>query len=398
MTWKAILLAAAVTGAAQAQQTQGQSPRQFLRYATIQPSERQLGTSAGPTPRLIPRRPEGLALPEKMAADVRFAKWSSPLAKGASLWIALERAGSGPDDYRLWIDSDGNGSLADEEPHPPSYRGDWGGRWFGPVKVRFAGQDGPVTYHLVIYYRTGPEAGTTREHMWITAGGRYEGEVAVGGRKIELVLMDFNANGAFDDASLIYRFSDRLQVGTGEGARLHVVGKHIAIDGKLYRLNVGRDGAWVQFIPATDVPLATVRLPKGMEELVLFGENGTFYLQPRDGQAQLPAGKYRVRSWKLSRRDESGSRWELTASLRDDRDVLDLPAGKETRPDLAEPLLATLSARKAGAGAYSLSHALMGRMGEDILLTRDGERPAPPQVRIASADGSYDQKFSFEYG
>jgi hypothetical protein len=38
------------------------------------------------------------------------------------------------------------------------------------------------------------------------------------------------------------------------------------------------------------------------------------------------------------------------------------------------------------------------RLDEPVYLYRDGRQAAPPQVRIANADKTYDQAFATEYG
>ena len=152
--------------AAQAQQ------EQWLQYRTVHPSQRRLGSCAGPTPRLIARKPAGLALPDCPTDRLRFTKWKTAMDQSGSRWIALLCPDQTGGKYQLYIDSDGDGRLDDETPSKASFTGGWPGRWFGPVKVLFPGEDGPVAYHLAIYDRTGPELRTTREHMWITPGGR----------------------------------------------------------------------------------------------------------------------------------------------------------------------------------------------------------------------------------
>ncbi|HUU22801.1 MAG TPA: hypothetical protein VM389_09730, partial [Phycisphaerae bacterium] len=72
---KAILTCLFLTAAVQAQQ------EQWLQYRTVHPSTRQLGSCAGPTPRLIARPPGGVALPEFTGDKQLFTKWSSPMDK-----------------------------------------------------------------------------------------------------------------------------------------------------------------------------------------------------------------------------------------------------------------------------------------------------------------------------
>jgi hypothetical protein len=122
------------------------------------------------------------------------------MVESGQLWVALDRtAGQGRWD-QLYIDSNVNGNLNDEKPIK-AYRTDKYYTYFGPIKVVFEGEDGPLTYHLNFrFYESGG-----RQRLYVTSGGWYEGDITVAGVKKYCMLIDYNGNGTFNDKGQLYR-------------------------------------------------------------------------------------------------------------------------------------------------------------------------------------------------
>jgi len=87
------------------------------------------------------------------------------------LWIALDRTHNNGMHDNLYIDSNGNDHLADETP-VTQYRMNPDSSYFGPVKVVFEVDDGPVTYHLNLRYYGSNDT----KRIYAYAGGWYQGE------------------------------------------------------------------------------------------------------------------------------------------------------------------------------------------------------------------------------
>jgi len=340
---------------------------------------------------LSTEQPTGVKLPQFKGQNQLFAKWLTPMVKSGWLWIALDRTHKqGPYDL-LYIDSNGNGSL-DDETAVAAYRTDQRSAYFGPVKVIFEVEDGPVTYHL--NFRSDQYTDT---RLNASSGGWYEGDVTVGGQKKHCVLFDYNANGAFNDKSANAAECDRIRIGKQGGQETLFAGNYFVDDETLYRPEIARDGACITLTKAENVSFGSVRLPEVITQFSANGENGLFILKPEKGVASLPVGKYRVYDWTVERQDEKGTNWKLKGSGLSEKNVFDIAEGKEAVLSIGEPIVATLDTSER-EGTHSFRHSMKGRAGERIELTRNGARPQAPKVHIKSADGTYDRTYSFQYG
>jgi hypothetical protein len=160
-----------------------------------------------------------------------------------------------------------------------------------------------------------------------------------------------------------------------------------------------RDGASIAFTPAQDVPTGTLRLDVPQAQLTVGGENGLLYLNVAEGKVSAPAGKYRLTVWKTEKADGSGAPWRAEGTvIPGEAAAVDVREGQETRLAVGEPFVCKGADTVRDRGTHSLSLRLRGRLDEPIYLYRDGRQAAPPQVRIASADKTYDQAFATEYG
>ena len=338
-------------------------------------------------------QPAGVNLPQFKGKKQLFAKWSTPMVKDGYLWIALDRSHKqGPYDS-LYIDSNANGSLEDETA-VAAYRTDQRSAYFGPVKVIFEVEDGPVTYHLNFNCY---QYGTDDNRLYASSGGWYEGDVTVGEQKKHCVLYDNNANGTFNDKSVNASDCDRLRIGIQGGQDTLFTGNYVVVDETLYRPEIAQDGAYIKLTKAENVSFGSVKLPESITEFSANGENGLFTLKPDKGVVSLPVGKYYVYDWAVERQDEKGTNWKLEGRSLGEKNLFDITEGKQVVLTIGEPIIATLDASER-EGTHSFRHSMKGRAGERIELTRNGARPQAPKVRIKSADGTYDRTYSFQYG
>ena len=343
---------------------------------------------------LSAEKPSAMTLPRFKAEKPYFAKWPTPMVEAGHLRIACDRSHKhGPYDL-LYIDSNRNGHL-DDETAAKAYRTDQYSAYFGPVKVIFEVEDGPVTYHLNFRFY-GYENRTTR--LYVSSGGWYEGDITVDGAKKHCVLFDFNANGTFDDRSLNATECDRIRIGKEGAEGIRFVGNYIDIDGELYQPEIARDGAYVKLTKAEGVQSGDVRVPEAITQFSAGGENGLFILTPEKGIASLPVGKYCVTDWMLERKDEGGTLWRLKGTgSPGKRSLFDVAVDRAAELSIGEPVVSTLNA-SSRKGTYSFRYDMTGRDGERIELTRNGARPRAPKLHIKSKDGTYDRTYSFQYG
>jgi hypothetical protein len=338
-------------------------------------------------------KPEGVKLPSLTAETPYFVLWETPMAKSGKVWMVFDKSNKNGSYDRLYLDANVNGDLSDETALSPSRR-ESNTAYFGPVKVVFEGEDGPITYHLELQLYASPD----RAYCLIAPAGWYEGPITVGGVKKHCVLIDYNVNGTFNDKSDNPGNCDRIRIGPQDSRDSRFVGNYIEVDDKLYRTEIARDGAFIVLKDAADVPYGTVRLADNITSLSAGGENGQFIRKPEKGALKLPVGTYRIDYWSIAKDDGKGSKWELQGrNLPGSSGTFTVAQDKEAQLSVGEPVYSMVSYNQSG-GSFTFSQRLQGHQNEQITLLRNGSRPQPPRLRIRNKDGTYDRGMSFEYG
>ena len=393
-----------LAGAAKGQQ------EQWLRYRTSAEPYQSIGGTYGhwsgqrQKPETTP--PKGIKLPKFNSDKPIFAKWPTPAANGGHAWVALDRSVKTGQYDLLYIDSDLDGSLADEKPVKAGRvrdRGNYQWAGFKLVKVVLPGEDGPVTHHMNISYRKYNED----EHVIYTSAGWYEGPVTIGGRQLWCTLIDNGGNARFNDSVLSRASCDRIRIApkgdksfrNRKGDRTtRFIGRYIKVNGKLHAIQIAPDGAYVKIAPATKTPAAgTIQVNKTVNAFSVFGAEGHFFLQNKDGTTDVPVGEYVIERYEITRKDKYGARWRAEDRGADHEKPFTVRAGKTTTLDIGEPFVCKLSVSKRG-NAYSINRNILTRGGDSLTFTRNGSRPPAPKIRITNADGSYSRKFTLEYG
>ena len=369
---------------------------QWLQYRTSRRSERIFGKTSRQRLEITTRAPSGLPLPKLISDAPLFAAWTAPMAASGHLWLVLDQSTHGDHYDRLYMDTTVNGDLSDEGA-VLVHTTDSGRVGFGPVKIRFQGDDGPVSYHLNLRC-DGYENENERELvLYAIPGCWYEGLVTVAGAQYWCMLIDHNANGTFSDSSMSFDAADRIRIGRPSNLAERFVGKYIQIEETLYLLEVARDGAFVSFRAAGDVPMGALVVRPGISSLSVGGVNGLLDARVEDGLAALPAGRYRLREWEIKHKDEQGVDWQLQGSSFPDESVLEVREGAEIGVDIGEPVTSALRAQEQ-LDAWTFTPALQGKLGEAVKILRAGGRAPAPRLRIKNADGSYSRIYRFKYG
>ena len=348
----------------------GAQDEQWLQYHSEREAMQIVGDMTRSNLRLTSEKPQGVELPDFKAEEPFFASWSTPMVDSGKLWIAVDRSAEKGRWDQLYIDSNVNGHLNDETAIK-AYRTEQSYTYFGPVKVVFEGEDGPLTYHLNFMFREYEE---TRQ-LYVSPGGWYEGDITVAGAKKYCMLIDYNGNGTFNDKSLNSSRCDRIRIGEKGTRDSGYVGNYIEIDNVLYHTEIARDGAYIKLSKADDVKFGTVRLPDTITEFAAGGENGLFTFKPETGTGSLPVGKYRINSWTIERKDEKGKKWELEGSYFSEKGDFDISEGTEVSLEIGEPLQGNLQVSfNAETENYEFEKNVNGPLGEYVTLTRGGER------------------------
>lgn len=365
---------------------------QWLQYRHSRESQailRQIGTQRL---EMAESPPEGVNLPELADKQPVFAKWPTPMVPKGFVWLALVRSSPQGFHNQLYIDSDCDGRLEDEEVIQ-AYRLGTYSAYFGPVKLVFESNDGPISYHVNLRYYGREDY----KRLYVHAGGWYEGTVTVAGQQMYCVLADHNTNGAFDDSALDAGQADRISVAQKDKPQFRYTGQYLGLGETLYELQVCRDGAFVVFSPAADVEYGEVGLPKGISSFSAGGPLGQFDRVPEDGSVKLPVGEYRISHWTTERKDDQGHVWQVKGQSFGEQGVFQVSSAKKAELKVGEPLVATLKVNR-GSRQYSFNQELKGSLGEQIELLRNGTRPRPPKLHIKDKTGTYERTFSFEYG
>lgn len=362
---------------------------QWLQYCSSRRTYAFVGDSDAVHPGMSSEPPEGVNLPEFEGPEPLFVTWETPMARSGSVHFALDRSRKHGQYDRLYVDSDGDGHLAGEESQR-AYSVNRHSTQFGPIRVLFEGQDGPITYHvnLDVY-------GEDDKRAYLRTAGWYEGDVRIGGKTWRCRLVDYNADGAFDGRSMDFDKVDRIQIGTNGEFRTHFVGNYLEVEGRYYEPQPARDGALITFTPIENVPLGTVRLSADVTRVSAGGTNGLFELDPSDRTARLPAGEYRLREWVIEREDGKGIPWKASGSRF--QDTFELEAGGEVVLEVGEPMASKLSVERQG-DKFVFEQDIVGRLGERIQFQKRKRQPRAPKLLVRSEDGAFEKIYKFEYG
>ena len=367
---------------------------QWLQYHSERQAYRIVGDMGNTRLQPSTTKPEGVELPEFKNDNPFFFQWSSPMVEGGKLWIALDRTNPKGHWDRLYIDSNGDGNLNDETVVKP-YQTEQFLTCFGPVKVVFKGEGGPVTYHLVFRFYYTPYRD---KWLYVYPGCWYEGQITVGGQTKYCVLIDRNVNGVFNDKSLEAHKCDGIRIGKKGDRDTRYVGNYIEVDGVLYELEIARGGACIKLTKAENVKYGNVRLPDSITEFSAGGENGLFNVKLENSSGTLPVGKYRINLWAIDRKDDKGRKWKLQGNIYNEKGDFDIKESQDTEQlTIGEPIVSKLMAQ-VNKGTYSFWQTLEGKLNEPIALTLNGTKAQAPKLHIKSEDSKYDRSYIFSYG
>ena len=212
--------------------------------------EAELSWSPGPVlrraPASVPLRfdpAEGITPPATMV-DPRFGLVPCAAAPGGLLAVAVD---VGADPMRLWLDTDGDASLADED-HLLFWRDGLRHVASPSVRLRSGGTAVPVAVRLT---RGALEADDT---LRADVAVHRSGALVVGGRLLPVAVHDGGGDLRFDDAKrdvvLLDLDGDGSLDGAPGSAELFAPGDVLEIGGATRRIEVERDGGSVRLVPS----------------------------------------------------------------------------------------------------------------------------------------------------
>jgi hypothetical protein len=363
---------------------------QWLQYRHTREASEITGEYCSQTVKIIKTKPVDVSLPKFINEKPVFAKWNTPMVETGFVWIALDRTNASGRYNRLYVDTDCDGDLSDEKAVEP-YRTSSSESYFGSVKLVFKGEDGPLTYHADMRYYSRENY----QSFSVYSGCWYEGTISISGKELYCMLVDKNANGAFNDAAL--GNADFISISKLKAQpKYRFAGTYFEWSKGLYNLEIAQDGAFVVFDKAQNVPMGMVQLPETITAFGVGGPLGQFDRVPKQGRVSLPVGAYRIEHWGISRKDKKGHTWLAEGRYFGSKGKFKVTADKPYELTIGEPLISSLEVDRDDR-KYSINQSLVGFWGERISITRNNSRAKAPRLHIKN-NAEYDRTFNFEYG
>jgi hypothetical protein len=203
----------------------------------------------------------------------------------------------------------------------------------------------------------------------------------------DLILVDADGDGRFDQNSILTK-------------ELLWCGRRLVVDGQFYQVEIERGGSMLRVTPAT-VKLAAIRADYPRFGLLLANEDGVLPIESRNGQAQVPVGRYRVLVWNIERRAESG-KWEVQGGAwGTDAPAPELAVDERGSASfkLAAPLRARVTTARITPQDLDFQLSLTTASGENIgNVVVDGRQPPEPMLRLVDDQGREVARLKFHYG
>jgi hypothetical protein len=381
--------------------------------STIEGEEDYVGITSGQKLATQDKPPDGVALPKFTGEKPLFGLWkismgklTGPAARDKGLWLALDCSDKAGRYDLLYVDANGNGSLADEKPIRAERARNADGfvlSDFSMIRILLPGQDGPITRHISLLFRRPPGS---PDMLLARCRGWYEGTITIAGRKFTCCVVDNNANGRFGDQSQEMDQCDRYIILPATGGKsprptmeqlCMFVGRYAQVDGEYYSMEVAPGGDTVEFTLAK-VSTGTIKPGEGVSSMWVRGLVGTFEVEARNGVVEVPEGEYVHYFCNVTRKDEKGNTWRALGVVKSNDKPLVVRAGSETKIDVGEPFIYALSVSSAEQGLYRITQSLLTPRGDAIHLTCNDDALRKPKLRITNADKTYDHTFTMEYG
>lgn len=323
---------------------------------------------------------------------------------GKSVWAAVV----GGDSPKLYVDTDGDGDLADEKPLAGKAQGSQ--VEFGTVALATPAGT-PVKLAFLAYMRGSPAKVL---FVRVRIAGCLTAKVTLAGKAYNVAVIDGNLNGRYSDMlkgdAMPSQNMDALVIdlnGDGQFAppRLTVktmewmpLAKGIKVGDAYYTVTVAADGSQIA-MAKTDPGFGTLDLGASDVEIMGFSDFGFQRIQG-GGKVRLPAGRYMPIMVSLSRTDADGAKWTLRRSGGTDKlSQLRIEAGETLAVELGPPLVAKTNVRQNSRNV-AIGFSLVGKAGEQYAAgaTKDNKRLPAPTFEIIDETEKVIHTGKFEYG
>ena len=168
---------------------------------------------------------------------------------------------------------------------------------------------------------------------------------------------------------------------TGRPGR-RAVGNYLEVDGKLYQVEIARDGACVSLRRPRTCPSPHPRC-RQHHDPYRQRRKRLFHPQAEKGLVKLPVGEYRVNSWTIARKDDGGAKWEVKGDCRRAAGGFTVPRTRRNLP-FGEPIYSMVQKTRAAPSTRSAeARGPPGGAGH-----ADSQRSQPPPPSCTSGAGT----------
>ncbi|MFH1741637.1 MAG: hypothetical protein ABIH23_21735 [bacterium] len=398
--------------------------------------------SRGGRPPGQPQPPEFSSIVKKEPSDYKCDQPFRGVAQFGSEYFAfvLDSTDLDAQGYdRLYLDRNCNGDLTDDEiiqarpmpeniQFPPGYNQ----REFPRVDCTIHVGDAETEYSFFLNAMCNTNVGSGSNssqmyvHVTLNPGAYREGEITLDGTQRQIVLLDFNSNGRFDDAFTNVEDGTRLY-GTStadillidldrndpsfRGIRVtdrkerNPVSNFICIDNKFYTLEISPSGEELTISPSP-LPLGSITNPNGgFEALLCNGKDYVKIFGEKSKPVPLPAGDWKLMEYVISAADPTGG-GQPTFIAAIASGICPAVTVKESETSIFRfgppfrPIVDVRAMGGRGPGAQAqMQLRIVGSAGEQCTnLMVNGNRPENPSFVIAKKDGEIIERANFEYG
>jgi hypothetical protein len=359
------------------------------------------------TRRLIGRQtarpPKLKGLPDGLGENLVF--FNDPV--GELMLLAVVEPADVP---RMYVDTDLDGDLADEQPAviPGQRPGTTmrGTIWFEPLLIGAEGGEHPRVQTSIAPYVFGGKA----DFMFMLRSGAHFGRVKLGQKEYAVVLVDGTFDGRLDDPfgscepGRLYSRHDFFAIdlnGDGEfdiRKEIMPLPAMVRVEGVCYALSVEPDGSSVTLRPTTP-KMGTLEPASDAVAAMVWSTAGMLELAEGKGPWEVPVGKYEVAGFWLRAHDDDGNRWEVTGAVGEQRETFEIRDGETTPLRCGPPLVVKAEVGKE-EGGVSINAVLVGQAGERYspAVQENGKRLPAPKFRVLDEKGSELASGSLQYG
>lgn len=354
----------------------------------------------------------GVRFTPKKPSEIKGVPDGLPDSTGYSLLAVVGRqvyvAVVGGDSPKLYVDTDGDGDLADEQPIAGKAEGRQTG--FGTVELA-APEGAPVKVRVRAYI----DAKSAKPRYLVFHGaGCLTGKVTLAGKAYDVAVIDSNLNGRYNDTikggASFSRDMDALMIdlnGDGRFAPPSLtvktmewmpLAKGIKVGDAYYTVTVAADGSKIA-MAKTDPGFGTLDLGASDVEIMAFSDFGFQRIQG-GGKVRLPAGRYMPITVSLSRTDTDGVKWTLRRVGGEDKlSQFQIEPGKTLALKLGPPLVAKTDVRQNGRNV-TIGFSLVGKAGEQYApgAMKGNKRLPAPTFEIIDETEKVIHTGKFDYG